>query len=151
MGSNTRLAEKRKAYRGLYNKFHSGAKCYYCGQSADTIDHVPALEVALMLGADNLSESGIKLITVKSCRECNALLGNRAINTLDERAEYIYHRLQKRYKRLINSEEWPDDDLEELGTVLKSYISIHANAQFWIERRLQYMEDLFYDVLSLDD
>lgn len=57
--------------------------CVYCGEPADTRDHVPPLCI---------SPNNRK--TYPACRRCNcSILGNRAIPTLEERQRYVFQRL----------------------------------------------------------
>ena len=139
---------RRKAFRTHYKNYHTDTKCYYCGDPAETIDHVPAINVAYVMGLDILEKRNIKLLKVRSCGQCNSILGDRQLLTLDDRARFVYEALQSRYKRLLRAQEWDREELLELGPVLRSYVLSYHNAKSWIEHRLQYMEDLFYDVLA---
>ena len=145
------IRDRRKAFRTHYKHFHEGNKCYYCGDLAETIDHVPAIKVAYSMGLEILEKRNIKLLKVRSCRQCNSILGDNSLLTLDDRARFVYEALQRRYKRLLQAQEWDREDIRELGPVLRSYVLSHHDAKSWIEHRLQYMEDLFYDVLADQD
>ena len=50
----------------------SGQLCVYCGQSAETKDHVPAVSTAWAFGTDYFRSQGIPLLAYPSCQECNA-------------------------------------------------------------------------------
>ena len=132
---------------GRYKVFYKINKCYYCGDQGDTIDHVPAISIAYSIGPDRLESMGVSLIKVTACRECNALLGDLPLNTLDERVVYLYDKFQTRYKKYLKMAYWDNDELDEIEGMLRSYVESANDVKIYIERRLSYMEDLFYDVL----
>ena len=139
--------ERRKVFKTHYKHYHIDSKCYYCGDPSQTIDHVPAVTVAYSIGLDELERRKINLYKVRACKQCNSILGSKELLTLDDRARFVYERLQKLYKRLLKAQEWDSEEILELGPVLRSYVLSHHDAKNWVEHRLQYMEDLFYDVL----
>jgi len=130
-----------------YKWLFKGGKCYYCGDLADTKDHVPPVSAAYSFGADYFTEKKIPLLKVPACRSCNLLLGSLPYWTLGSRVKYLYERIQKKYHKILASEEWDDEELEELGYNLKNYIETHQNFHSWLERRLEFMEDCFYDIV----
>ena len=57
--------------------------------------------------------------TVPSCRECNSILGNRLFQSIGDRAAYLVGRLESRYKKLLSTPSWTEDELAELGRTLR--------------------------------
>jgi hypothetical protein len=74
---------------------------------------------------------------VLCCRECNALLGNRALLTVEERAGYIADALASRYKRLLSAPTWTDAELEDMGTNLRRKIKSDARKSAVIRARVE--------------
>ena len=144
-----RNIQKNKRYRAImvnYKPYHRSTKCFYCGDKGDSIDHVPSLYEVYTRGVDFFLNKNIQLITVNSCRQCNSVAGTKGHNT-DQRAKIIYKRYNKMYQSVLNNTFWSEEELDELGFLLRSAIEDKNTIKGWVERRLQYMEDIFYDVL----
>jgi len=138
---------RHEQMKGHYKKFYRGTQCYYCGDMASVIDHVPAIAVAYSYGRDYFDQKNIPLITVSACRECNGILGSRPINTLNKRVKFVYETLIKRYERYLRMVDWPEDELNELNGWLKDYVQTQSNFKQFMERRFMYMEDLHEDIV----
>ena len=93
--SNRRTRARHKLVETHYTIFYRGKKCYYCGDIASTMDHSPAISIAYATGVDYFTSQDIPLYKVSCCDECNILLGNKELNTLNERVIFIYNKLQK--------------------------------------------------------
>lgn len=144
------MGNNRRSYAVMephYETFYKGLVCYYCMEPADTMDHVPPISLTYARGAEYFERKNIKLVKVSCCRECNSLLGAVDKLTVERRARYIYDKLLKRYKRLLASPKWYEDELGELGPNLASYIEKWDTYKIWIERRLEQMEDIHGDVI----
>src|SRR3990172_10627998 len=78
---------------------HLDTQCFYCGTSATTKDHVPALADAAAIGLGTLREKGIPLYIVQCCQECNSTLaaGNDKLY-LWRRAVWLIAKYTKIYK-----------------------------------------------------
>jgi hypothetical protein len=90
--------------------------CAYCGQIADTEDHVPPRSARPYLLAANIAHS---FLSVAACRECNNLLSYLPYWTVSDRRAYIKKRLAQKYKRLLAIPGWSDSELKELGPSLQ--------------------------------
>jgi NMD protein affecting ribosome stability and mRNA decay len=95
--------------------------CAYCGESADTLDHVPPL-----CTRTKITEMGLGVqypsFEVRCCRECNCALGSRAIWTLRQRRKFIGAYLKKRYARYLKIPNWTRDEMGPLGRTLSKYV-----------------------------
>jgi hypothetical protein len=60
--------------------------------------------------------------TVDCCRECNSLLGAKALFTIEERAHEIAESLERRYRKELNAPIWTDEELDDLGDTLRKQI-----------------------------
>jgi len=135
----------RKRYKALeprYSILWKGDKCYYCGDKADTYDHVPAISTTYSLGVEALEKKGVRLYKVRCCRECNSILSDKMILFLEKRHEHLYEKYMKRYKKVFLYGVWTEKEMDEaeFDYNLRSYIESHNDIKSWIERRMQFME-----------
>lgn len=85
--------------------------CFYCGDTADTIDHLfPQMH------GNGRGE------TVQACKECNSTMGAFGAGNILARIEYLHTRYVKKYQLDKNIPDWSDDELAELGPTLRSSI-----------------------------
>jgi len=139
----------RKRYKALeprYQWLWNGTNCYYCGQLADTKDHIPPISIAYALGADRLNRRNFQLWKVTCCKECNSVLGDRFILSPERRGKWLYeYYLRKRYKKLAQNgwARFSQEELEEFGPNLQSFLKNCEDIRSWMERRFSYMEDIF--------
>lgn len=109
--------------------------CYYCGASANTIDHVPPQSIRptlINLGLDRR----IAFNEVRCCGECNSLLGARDIWQLSKRKQFIKKALRRRYCRLLKMPHWSESELIELNGSLHSFTIQRLALKELIEARL---------------
>lgn len=64
---------------GVRHKSLYGSFCEYCGDLANTVDHVPPKVVC----------SGKRRLLVRCCMQCNVILGTQPIDNVADRASYI--------------------------------------------------------------
>ena len=93
--------------------------CHYCGAPADTKDHI--VPVSYLLNGRPKKPKGVGE-TVDCCRECNSLLGAKALFTIEERAHEIAQCLTRRHKRELNAPVWTDEEIAELGDSLQKSV-----------------------------
>jgi len=117
--------------------------CYYCGLLACTEDHVIPLSILNTLDRIADPETYRKLIKnrtmlVPACRECNCLLGSTYQKTLEERKAFLKKRLKQRYKKLLNTPDWSQAELNEMGPNLKKHIISCLYERDLIRRRIRW-------------
>lgn len=93
--------------------------CHYCGAPADTKDHI--VPIAYLRNGRPQGSRSVGT-TVDCCRECNSLLGAKALFSIEERAYEVSECLLRRYKKEINAPVWTDDELAELQPTLRRQI-----------------------------
>ena len=112
-------------YHGFYKSdyYTSEFICFYCGMPADTIDHVPAIEIVDAYGGPTaVKESGFELQKVKCCRDCNSMIGSYGY-TVEDRLEYVANKLMKKFEKCNPAYDlWSEEELDELGPNLRSMI-----------------------------
>lgn len=93
----------------------AGHQCVYCGMTADTKDHYPPR----CTRTDG--------VTLPCCRLCNSLVGDRYPYSLADRMDYVKRRLASRYRRLLASPDWGEDELTDLGYSLSTRVLASCN------------------------
>lgn len=102
--------------------------CYYCGRPADSVDHV--IPQVLIRQLEILGDTETwqqlykrhKVKVVPSCKDCNHVLGPKYFSTLAERKAYVKKRLRQRKRNILQTPDWSDGELKELGPELRGYV-----------------------------
>lgn len=113
----------------------------YCGARADTYDHVLPISVASALAADNVYDMRkyrAVLICVPGCRECNSLGSNSVYKSLSAKREGIAQRLERKYRSLLGAYDWSEDELQEYGHSLQSYLRNSEHKRQFVTARLAF-------------
>ena len=116
--------------------------CYYCGDGADTLDHtIPVSFYSKLPTRKGIKSRYTDLVpVVDCCLECNETLHNKLIIDVRGRASLIKERYIKKYKKLLNHVTWSDEDLNELGKNLQSYIIRDQILRENLKERLDHLE-----------
>ena len=107
-----------------YNSF-SCVPCLYCGQPANSRDHVitrrmrEVVELRYGPGSPQLHRVPN---TVPACKECNCIAGARLFYTISAKRRYIQARLKAKNFRLLNGDTWTDEELDELSGTLRVHV-----------------------------
>lgn len=115
---------------------HDIEPCIYCGLPATGIDHIPPRAMRHKL--QDLGEYVGTWIEVPSCSWCNSTLNDLALLTITDRKLYIKQRIRAKYKRILSSVDWTDEQLEELGYSLKSKIKATMSKKKILKLRLDW-------------
>jgi len=107
--------------------------CFYCGAPADTRDHF--IPKAFYYTIQNLKWDQ-KQILVPCCKECNSTAGDRVFKSFREKRLYIKERYLKKYAKYLDTPNWSQKELEELGSGLKSYIIAGQRIKFELRKRI---------------
>lgn len=110
--------------------------CYYCGEPCDCLDHQPPISVI-----DKMVTAKIKFEAFKipSCNHCNNILHSVATKTVKERFDLLKKRLyKKRYKEIIATTQWTDEELSELGANLRQMVESSIRLGIVAVRRIEY-------------
>lgn len=116
-----------------YNR-ESGMTCFYCGDLADSRDHVTPHSTTILR-----RRVWSNLDWVMCCRECNTLMGNMHPYSLSDRIAYLIERFTTKHKLDNVQIQWDDSELDDLGYSLRSYIE--TSMKQWNSRmkRLSHM------------
>lgn len=109
--------------------------CIYCGDLATTRDHVPPTSI-----------KSLNQQTYPACKDCNLYILRDCIplGTIEERRIYIGEILEKRF---INSSDcnWTEEEIEELGVLLKREILIRLEEYKKLSLRITYIKSFKTD------
>lgn len=112
-------------------------RCHYCGLVSDTVDHVPPRSVrpsvSLLPNADKFP-----FVEVHACRECNCALGRLALWTLGERKRYIKKWLKRRYKKVLATPDWSDQELAGLAPHMRDYVVNSIAVRDVVRQRIEW-------------
>lgn len=97
-----------------------GYYCFYCGQSADTLDHVPPLSLMDIYTQETRKKKRIPATLVPCCSECNSALSNRNLPTVMDRLMYLESYYEAYFKK--QKAQWTEEEIEELGSSLREYV-----------------------------
>lgn len=114
------MSKLNRGHKAVY-KIPVGAVagiCIYCGALAETKDHVPPLSAVSSLGADYFEE----LLVVPACNECNSTLGDKWLCEIEDRREFLLNNYKEKYKKILKSPSWSDEELASVGESLRSAI-----------------------------
>lgn len=145
--TTNRNGRSRKQIVAIYQRFYrpfdaDAQRCFYCRVDyPDTIDHVPAVSRIALRGAAAYREANIPVVFVRCCAECNGLLGNRPLDTLESRAVYLYKHAQKAAKQKRFTGGWSHDEIAELGAGLRPLVAAHAKRADMLWLRLKGLSD----------
>lgn len=134
---------RQRALAETYDTFYrdAGARpgwCYYCGERAGTMDHVPPLSMTHAVGPSVLARAKIPLLRVPACHECNNALNALAIIDLHERRAHMAEWLQRRYAKALQTGQWSDEELDALGPSLRGLVNAAQVASDTVRRRITF-------------
>ena len=112
--------------------------CLYCGLPADTKDHfIPRVYVSRMTQIRADLGAKAKLI-VPACRECNSTAGDHIFDTISEKRTFIKQQYRKKYRKLLESPNWTEDELNQLGLSLQTTIRASQAGKELMKARLRW-------------
>ncbi|UVX31734.1 hypothetical protein PRB79_gp54 [Klebsiella phage VLCpiS13d] len=108
--------------------------CFYCGDNSQiTRDHV--IPVSYTGGKGHYDRNDV----VDCCMQCNSLLGNVPIHTVEERAEYLYSKIYHKYKKFLKIPDWTQCELDELSSELRSQIAASMKMKEYAQQRISHL------------
>lgn len=124
----------RQNYQNCLHRVMTERICLYCGLNGDTWDeHIPSSTFRIVYRTARERHIDIR---VPICRECKLLSGWRAFRTPEEKRRCIRTELQSKYGSVLNTAEWREDEVEELGYTLASAVKAGIESKQMLLRRL---------------
>lgn len=114
--------------------------CVYCGDPATTIDHVIPVNFASKVRRKKgrpHKRRDLGVPQVPACLDCNAILTDRFLLTVEARREFIatYLSNQLRSNRLT---QWTEDELQDLGPALQASVRQSIAVRNRLESRAKF-------------
>lgn len=125
-------------YGSLYKFIDNGGICIYCGIDATSKDHFLPISVMGALQSAILHKWIEGGFLVPSCGQCNSIAGNKIFNTVARKRRYIQTRLARKYKDLLNSPFWTEEELLEMGYSLAQFMRSRNATREWVKRRIEW-------------
>lgn len=97
-----------------------GYYCFYCGEPANSLDHVPPLSAMEVLNKEKRKKDNIPAALVPCCMECNGALGGRQLWTVFDRLLYLESYFDAFFKK--QKALWTDEEINELGYSLRESV-----------------------------
>lgn len=113
--------------------------CVYCGLPAGTKDHL----IPRAWTGETRRQS---VAVVPACAECNTGIGASGSAGIDDRRKIAHDRLRKAKAEILAAPEWSQDDLAELGPILRQHVEAKQRVRQATLARLAWPEDPFYDM-----
>lgn len=124
------MASKHTKKRDILMKLHGhkykrhftaeGYYCFYCGDPADTLDHVPPLSSMDILDKAKRKKERIPAALVPCCSECNGALGSRQLWTVFDRLMYLESYYDAYFKK--QAMMWTEEEINDLGPSLRESV-----------------------------
>jgi len=124
--------------------------CLYCGQTATARDHFVPRSYRRII-AEWRKQEGWESVpdTVPVCNECNGIAGSSVFRAIGDKRRYIQARLRQRHRRALDAPFWAEEDLDELGTQLRSHVEAHEGRRMRLLLRLSWPYQVGEEVEAL--
>ena len=112
--------------------------CAYCGQPAETRDHVPPIS-----RVDDYMAYNLKVeiyIKVPCCKQCNSWLSDSLQESFQRRFIYAKEIMERKWKSKLKPIDWSENEILELGKNLRSKIVSEINKSSKFIERHEYYE-----------
>ena len=141
MSSKERRQLNEKLFGDLYKLYCPNEDrrftCFYCGDSAPTLDHVPSLNCVHDLRLEYEIENYLK---VPSCIQCNSFASDEPHLDIFERRMFIKEKIKKKYHKILSLPDWDDNEIEQMEFTFKKSLKAQMDYKYFIVYRLLYGE-----------
>lgn len=124
--------------------------CRYCGDRADTIDHVPPLSYVSTVGIQRAREVVGWLRLVDSCGACNGYLGSMHLLTLSDRLAHLKKVYSTKRSKLRVAPGWTERQIKALGPNLRRQFRASVAEHTRLTAKLDFL-DLMLVAQAADD
>jgi hypothetical protein len=106
--------------------------CFYCGDNTQQItrDHVIPISIAAVSRSYNSRD------TIPCCTNCNSILSDHYLLTVEDRAAYLANRLGEKYAKVLRSHDFTERELNDFGYTLKSNLVSNQNMKSYLVSRI---------------
>ena len=120
MKKNRRLQMAMYGSRYKRHFLDEGFYCFYCGDPAHCLDHLPSLSLMPDITLEELKQEKIVCSLLPVCDECNfASNAKKHFHAID-RLTFLEIYYEKHFKKMKSS--WSAEEIDELGPSLREYV-----------------------------
>ena len=128
-----------KTYGGRYHRVNGERGpfswlCPTCSAPADTIEHYPPLSRV----SDYEAMGGVIYIRYPCCQSCNSYGAAVLDDTFIDRFERVKDRMARKWSKYLKMCEWDEDELDELGSNLRTAVESGLSKHEEYTQRLEY-------------
>ena len=118
--------------------------CTYCGERANTVDHVIPVSYfdSQIIRTASTKNKGVRTY---SCAECNFMLSNKFFNTFSDRCKYVNQRIGQRHRAILNLPVWTPEEFDELGKNIKARLGEKLNLKAVVLERIRWQTTQEFD------
>ena len=114
-------------------------ECAYCGSNKQiTRDHIIPRSYS---GTSSWRESELNPM-VNCCHHCNSLLGNRAPHDFEGRANFLFKKLNDKYKNILRVPDWSENDYKGMNPKFAKKIREKEAFKKSIKDRLNHLDTI---------
>lgn len=115
-----------------------GVCCAYCGEYATAREHLVPFSFLRAITSKGSPNDNYWTWILPSCTECNLIASAQVFPSADAKRAFIQERLAGRYQNDLEGEEWPEEDLAELGPGLGQYVMACQARSYITKARVGY-------------
>lgn len=122
MSSSKYRKKLLKLHNHKYERHYTpeGFYCFYCGDPADGLDHVPSINSIDTMDYQYRKRHQIPAVTVACCSTCNGATSSRRLDTVSDRLLYLESFYQRIFEK--HNKTWSNDEIDELGPSLQDFV-----------------------------
>lgn len=117
---NRQQLMQKHNHKYIRHYISEGYYCFYCGDPAEGLDHVPPLSLIDVIPYEQRKRARIPASLLPCCKECNSALSSRRLVTVDDRLDFLETFYDAIFKK--QSSMWTEEEIEELGPSLQSSV-----------------------------
>jgi hypothetical protein len=111
---------KKHHHKYVRHYTNEGYYCFYCGDPAEGLDHVPPLSLIDAMPYEKRKRAKIPAVLLACCGECNNALNSRRLVNVDERLEFLESFYDAKFKK--QNSMWTEEEILELGPSLQNSV-----------------------------
>jgi len=115
-----------------------GVCCAYCGEYATQREHLVPFSFLRSKTSKGTPNDNFWTWILPSCKECNAIAFDQVFETAEAKRCFIQERLAGRYQDDLESPEWSEKDLQDLGPALEQYVMACQARSYITRSRVSY-------------
>lgn len=115
-----------------------GVCCAYCGEYATVREHLVPFSFLRAKTSKGTPNDNFWTWILPSCTECNHIAHDQVFVSAEAKRDFIQERLAGRYQDDLEAEEWPEDELDDLGPGLGQYVMACQARSYITRMRVHY-------------